>query len=350
MKKAEQESFLKSFGIFFTSLALLSAVLAYFEYFKLKHEMQDKIYNEMRVCSYDLQCTQYEFDFVPLKSDNLYQLIEFPLEVYALFPIPRNDTYALKLTLQHSQYNALLHKTKEQVIYYYLCGITVILIISALFSWYALYPLKHALELTEEFSRDILHDLGTPLAALRLNVSRLKVLPEDTKKIARISKSIDTIVSLGNNLRGYLEEHEYQREIFDLHTLINERLLIFQKLFLDLNFILNNKTLSVNMNKDAFIRIIDNLLSNAAKYNKQNGSISIIINPKDISISIKDSGKGITNPEKIFKRFYKEHEWGMGIGLHIVKKLCDTLSIPIYVESHIGQGSIFTLDLKKVTL
>lgn len=62
-------------------------------------------------------------------------------------------------------------------------------------------------------------------------------------------------------------------------------------------------------------------------------------------LSIKDSGKGIANPSKIFNRFYKEQERGIGIGLHIVKKLCDELKIGIDVKSELGVGTTFTLKL-----
>ncbi|MDD2950024.1 MAG: HAMP domain-containing sensor histidine kinase [Sulfuricurvum sp.] len=350
MRRAERESFLKSFGVFFLSLAFLSGVLEYYEYFKLKHEIHEKVYNEMRLCSYDLKCTQYDFDFVPLESKKLYQLSESHQELYALFSIPKNDTYALKLSLSQSHYQKLLRQSQNQVIGHYLWALAVILVISALFSLYALNPLRRALRLTEEFSRDILHDLNTPLSTLRLNVSRLSVEQKDEKKIARITQSIDTIVSLGDNLRGYLEEHDVKRERFDLHGLLEERLIAFQKLYPEITFTLNQETLLIDTNRDAFVRIIDNLLSNAAKYNIRSGSVNINVDSRKASLFIQDTGKGIAHPEKIFERFYKEHERGMGIGLHIVKKFCDMLKISIEVESSPGKGSLFTLQLASLTV
>lgn len=349
MKKAERESLAKSFIVFFAALAFLSGGVAYLEYFKFKYEIQEKIYNEMRLCSYDLKCAQYTFDFVPLESKKLYQLSESPQELYALFSIPQNETYALKLGLPYQHYQILLKDARATVFYHYLWALFAISIISLLFSLYALYPLKKALQLTEEFSRDILHDLNTPLAALRLNVSRLQIVPKDEKKIERISQSIDTIVSLGDNLRSYLEEHEHQREVFDLHRLLEERLSMFIKLYPNIQFTLNHATLSLHTNRDAIIRIVDNLISNAAKYNIQDGSVIVTIDLAAQELSIKDTGKGIKNPSKIFDRFYKEHERGMGIGLHIVKKFCDEMKIPITVNSAPQKGSVFTLNLSALT-
>ena len=63
---------------------------------------------------------------------------------------------------------------------------------------------------------------------------------------------------------------------------------------------------------------------------------------------IKDSGRGIDNVKKVFERYYKESERGLGIGMHIVKKLCDALGIGIRIESEPGKGTIVALDLGKV--
>lgn len=349
MKKAEYESFLKSFGIFFVVLSFMSGVLFYVEYIQLKHNLEEKLYNEMRLCSYDLKCKQFGFDFVPLNPKKLYELQHTSQEMYVLFSIPKNETYALKLSLSNKEYETMIASIRNNLILYYGWTLVVIAVVAALFSFYTLYPLRRALHLTQEFSRDILHDLNTPLSALRLNVSLLEPNTKDTKKIARIHQSIDTIVSLGNNLRGYLEEHAYQVETFDLLPLIEEKISGLEKLYPSIHFIVGDSPMSITTNKDALSRILDNLLGNAAKYNQHEGSVTVSIDAKRTKLYIKDTGKGIAHPEKVFERFYKEHERGMGIGLHIVKKFCDELKIPIEVESELAKGTTFTLDLKVLT-
>ena len=87
-----------------------------------------------------------------------------------------------------------------------------------------------------------------------------------------------------------------------------------------------------------------------AKYNIRNGSVTIRVDSRYTSLSIQDTGKGIAHPDKIFERFYKEHERGMGIGLHIVKKFCDMLKISVEVESFPSKGSLFTLQLASLTV
>lgn len=348
MRRAERESFLKSFGVFFLSLSLLSWVLAYLYYLKQTHEFQERVYTEMQLCSYTLKCEEYLFDFVELEQKKLYRLMKDRGELFAHFSIPKNEKYVLQLSLEREKYQKYLQDIKVGILKLYFLALVALATLSLLFSLYALYPLRNALRLTEEFSRDILHDLGTPLAALRINVSRLHVAPPDKKKIQRISQSIDTIASLGDNLRGYLEGHAYQKEEIDLLELLRQRVALVEKLYPNITFLLAGTTLVIEANHDAIVRIIDNILSNAAKYNKIDGFVKIDIDTKTKTLRVEDSGKGIKNPKMVFERFYKEQERGMGIGLHIVKKFCDALKISIELESEISKGSVFTLHFKNV--
>lgn len=345
MKKAEKESLFKSFSVFFLSLGLLSGILLYGEYLKLQHDFKESITTEMRLCSYDLKCTQFQFDFIPLKDPKfLYELHETSQEFYALFPIPKNTTYALKLSLSEQQYQHRNDAIKKRILIYIIWALTIITIVSILFSLYALYPLRRALRLTEEFSRDILHDLNTPLSSLRLNVTLLKAIPENEKKIERISRSIDTIISLGDNLRSYLEEHDNIKEKVDLYSLLSEKKVVYEKLYPNLFFHINGESIIVEAYSDGMKRVFDNLLSNASKYNRENGEVFIHLDPKSMRVIIEDTGKGIAHPEKVFDRFYKEHDRGLGIGLHIVKKMCDQMKITIQIETKIGKGTKIILD------
>lgn len=98
--------------------------------------------------------------------------------------------------------------------------------------------------------------------------------------------------------------------------------------------------------------MIDNLISNAIKYNKKGGVISIIL--KANFLSIVDTGCGISksNLNHIFERYtrFNKEQGGFGIGLSLVKKICNDNGIKITCKSVENQGSIFELswDTKKV--
>jgi len=329
---------------------MLNTFLFVFEYRQRQSELDQALLSQMKLCSFDLKCTQFEIDFAPLNTQNLYKLFKNDTGLYAFFSIPKSETYSMKLTLSSEHYKRLLQSIQHQLMTYYALVMLCIALISTFFSLYALSPLKKALRLTEEFSKDILHDFNTPLASLRLNIRMLQCPPSEDKKIQRIEQSVETILALQENLRSYLEEHNLQKEPFELAALLQERIALIQKIYPNITFELKAFKVEISTNRDAFIRILDNLLSNAAKYNQDDGRVYVIIDPKTLQLRIEDTGKGIVFPDKVFERFYKEHSRGIGIGLHIVKKLCDAMDIPISLSSQVGIGTTFTLDLRTLTL
>jgi len=346
LKRAERESFLKSFSIFFVSLWTLSATLIYFEHAKNIHDLNEKIYSQMRLCSFDLKCEGFEFDFEPLVQSELHSLKESKNGLYALFAIPKNENYALKISISQDRYERVLEDIAKESVQKLLFASLIIVILSALFSMYALYPLRKALSLTEEFSRDILHDLSTPLAAIRLNLGRLKVASGDEKKIERIETSVESIIALGENLKSYLCEHQNQIEPIEIYPLLKEQIETYQKLYPHLKIEINDDDFCLDSNKDALKRVFDNILSNACKYNKEDGWVKISISRLARTVTIEDGGIGMYKPQMAFERFYKEGERGVGIGLHIVKKLCDSLGVKITIDSKPNIGTKITLDMK----
>jgi two-component system OmpR family sensor kinase len=92
-------------------------------------------------------------------------------------------------------------------------------------------------------------------------------------------------------------------------------------------------------------RVIDNLISNAIKYNKRNGMIEITLLQGELQI--RDTGIGI-DEEKIpfmFDRYlrFNDSEGGFGVGLSIVKMILDEYAISIDVKSKEGEGTTMVL-------
>ena len=105
-------------------------------------------------------------------------------------------------------------------------------------------------------------------------------------------------------------------------------------------------------------QVFTNLISNAIKYNKPNGSVRIEIReePESVIIEIQDTGIGIPkeNLPFIFDQFYRvnrkegQKTKGTGLGLSIAKKIVDLHGGSIQVTSELGKGSTFTVVLPKV--
>jgi signal transduction histidine kinase len=350
LSRAEIESFLKSFALFFGSLGILIATLFYINYTKKIQTLDEQLFSQMRLCSFDLKCEQFEIDFIEPNTQKLYTLYKENKTLESYYPIPNSKKYIMHISFGSDKYDVELQKLQREAIYNFLAILGVVLILSILFSIYALYPLRSALLLTQEFIKDILHDFNTPLSSLRLNSAMLKKEIGESEKLSRIEQSVEKILNLQQHLRSYLQNHLQEKEKIDIKDIIQKDIYMLEKNYPDIEFIVDMQNKYIFTNKDAFLRIIENILSNAAKYNKSGGLVKISYDTKTDTLHITDTGKGIKNPRRIFERFYKEQERGLGIGLHIVKKLCEELGIKIEVKSELGVGSDFILNLSKLTL
>ena len=329
-------------------MATLLSVVFYLNYQKEIQSFDEKLLTKMHLCSYSLTCKEYAIDFEPKEGNTPYKLIKNKQEVASLYPIKDSSDFYLKLSLTPEAYHDKIHYLHKDIIKEGVITFITIFLLSALFSLYALYPLRNALLLTREFVKDILHDFNTPIATMRLNLSLLKREIGDNKKVSRIERSIENILWLEENLKNYLHAKSSKIDSFNLLELIEERLHMIEQNYPNLTYIVKiEPTVMLKTDKQDFVRIIDNIIVNASKYNKEHGSVEISYLSKEHTLTIKDTGKGIKHPKKIFKRFYKEHERGLGIGLHIVKKLTDILEIKIDVQSRLGEGTVVKLTFGK---
>ena len=124
---------------------------------------------------------------------------------------------------------------------------------------------------------------------------------------------------------------------------------------IQLNFLPFDNTWFANADRTRVKQVLINLLSNAIKYNREHGSVEVkctLSTPERIRISIKDSGAGLP-PEKLaqlfqpFNRLGQETgaEEGTGIGLVVTKQLVELMGGTIGVESTVGVGSEFWIEL-----
>ena len=347
MKTYEIESFLKSFLIFFILLEILLAINFWNEYQVKKIEIEEKIHIEMKLCAFTIQCGGLATDFVDKDKDREENILyKDGGSFYAYFKVPTSKKYLMKVVYPKKNYILRMEQLERKLYKKFWFYSIFAALVSLLFSIYALLPLQRALRLNEEFVKDILHDFNTPISSMLINLKIFKREIGDNKKIQRLENNIESIVSLQNNLRTFLKGVPTQSENFSLKKLLENRINYFDILYPNIQYKLSMKDRTLKTNKDAFTRIIDNLLSNAGKYNIANGSVHIVF--EKTILSIQDTGKGIKKPQRVFDRYYKEQDRGIGIGLHIVKKLCDELLITISIHSKEQEGTKIEMDLDKI--
>ena len=212
-----------------------------------------------------------------------------------------------------------------------------------------LKPMRESLYLLDRFIKDTTHELNTPLSAIMMNV---ETIPRDTlddktaKKIHRIDIAARTISNIYNDLTYVALKNQVQSkdENVNLTELIRERAEFFK-------IISTQKKLSCNLDleegivlmidKHKISRVLDNLISNAIKYNKKNGIIRITL--KQDYFIIEDSGIGMKKKEikAIFERYsrFNHSEGGFGIGLNIVAAIAAEYKLDIDVDSKLNVGT-----------
>ena len=340
MNARERESLLKTFGISFVSLALVSSLVLFFYYKEQKRFFHDRILSEMVAFSYSLEGERFDVDFIdPPKGVAPSTLRVENGEVYALFSLPEG-TKMLKVIEPYGEYAEGIAAQRQKIVVLFFVVMGALLFFSALFALYALHPLRDALRLMEEFLKDIIHDLNTPITAIGLNAQLLKRKYAD-EEIGRIETSAKTIGSLYKNLEVLNRELPLTPEPVALGAFFEERVAYYKTLYPSLHFVVHGTEASPVINRDAFTRIVDNLLSNACKYNVAEGRVEIAYDAS--RVIIRDSGTGIADTQKAFERFYKESDRGLGLGLNIVKKLSDRMGINVELSSQKGVGTICIL-------
>ncbi len=215
-----------------------------------------------------------------------------------------------------------------------------------------LKPMRDSIVLLDRFIKDTTHELNTPLSAILANIEMMDtdVMVEKNKtKLARINIAAKTVSVLYKDLTYLMleEDKEKHDEEIEIKELIYNRVEYFSVLAQSkhIAYDLDLEESTIMMDRRKFTRVIDNLISNAIKYNKRNGTIGI--RSREGLLVIWDTGIGI-NEEKIpfmFDRYmrFNKSEGGFGIGLSIVKKILDEYQISIEVVSKEGEGTKMVL-------
>jgi two-component system OmpR family sensor kinase len=213
----------------------------------------------------------------------------------------------------------------------------------------------------EDFITSVSHELRTPLTIAKGNTQILKDFMKDnqfTKQVTKIEESLDRIENIISQLtllsKAEFGEYELKKELINTTTLYNEIVKdLYEKIqekSVKLHF--NCQIQSIKSDKFVLYTIFRNLLSNAIKYSYENSDIYIDF--LSDQLIIKDEGIGIREEEqkRIFERFYRGAEAnnyakGSGLGLAVVKYLCELANYKIEFESKWMVGTTFKVFFYK---
>jgi len=238
--------------------------------------------------------------------------------------------------------------------------------------------LKELSDLKSEFISHVSHELRTPLTSIQWSIENLlDGIPEKPSlKIREYLEGIhDSSQHLGRMIENLLDVSRIEQdrieiipERINIREEVNKVLDILKPLAEKKNIRFKTipaEILWVRADRDRLRDILTNILDNAVKYSNEGDQVEIKIEKKIdtkklkedkkemVSISIVDHGPGIPKEKQgaIFERFERVRtdkavrEKGLGLGLHIVKKLVELQGGRIWVESEVGEGSAFTFIL-----
>ena len=211
-------------------------------------------------------------------------------------------------------------------------------------------PYKRLNQYLDDFLKDAMHELKTPIGVARINVDMLQMRLKNDKYILRIKSALKNMTVIYEDLEYYMQQNMVKDEKTDINfsLFLERRIEFFNDLVISKNikFTKNiQNDIHIIFNELELYRIIDNNISNAIKYSKDSSNIEIFLHKENnkIKLMFKDEGIGIKDKSKIFERYYRGDKitGGFGIGLSIVKNICIKNKIEIKVESQVNKGTTF---------
>lgn len=203
------------------------------------------------------------------------------------------------------------------------------------------------------FVKKIMHEINTPLSIISLNCDSLERDLGSKDELEVIKASTKTLSSIYSDLSYIIKKETQPHPKIKLNLLkfISSRIAFFDELanvkdiFIELE---SGDEYEIFFNEYELERIIDNTISNSIKYSNKSSLISIFVgieNEKYI-LQIRDEGVGIEKPEEVFLPYFQQSHAnvGLGLGLSIVKEICDKYNVKIEIESILNQGTTITYN------
>jgi signal transduction histidine kinase len=240
-------------------------------------------------------------------------------------------------------------------------------------SWWlsglAMQPIYQSYRQIQQFTADAAHELRTPLAATGATVESALLMSRIDEEEARdilqtIQRQNQRLTTLVVDLlmlaRIDKRTQNLQREICCLNDIVSDLVEEFEAMAnaaeVNLTYLIQlNQPLNIIGNSDQLYRLVSNLIVNAIQYTPRGGKVTLLLDRNDYNAVIKVQDTGISIPKheltRIFDRFYRvssdrsRSTGGSGLGLAIAQAIVQAHQGNLNVQSELGKGSTFTVQL-----
>ena len=222
--------------------------------------------------------------------------------------------------------------------------------------------IQHDREFERRLTTDVAHELRTPLMGIQATVEAIidGVFEADEERLAainsetmRLKRLVEALLNLSRLESGSVPFHEEHIDLVELLAgLIISHEALLEAAELSLVFEYDDKVM-VDGDADMIRQATANLISNAVRYNKPGGTVTVGVHKRGTmaAISVRDTGIGIAPEDKelVFSRFWRADagrdraRGGLGVGLAVVKEIADYHNGKVEVESELDVGTTFTL-------
>ena len=210
----------------------------------------------------------------------------------------------------------------------------------------------------KNFLKYAVHETNTPLSVIMSNIELFEMEFGKNRYLSNIEVAMKNIFSIYDDLRYLVKKDQmmYKIQNIDIVDFVRSRIDFFSQNanLARSNFIFDyeNSEIFISFIETKLQRIIDNNLTNAIKYTLENHDIFVSIKQSvtKVTLIISSHSRLIHHPDKIFEEYYREEKTqeGFGLGLNLVKRICDEEDVYIYLESN-EELTTFTYTFKGIS-
>jgi signal transduction histidine kinase len=209
-----------------------------------------------------------------------------------------------------------------------------------------------------ELAAGLAHEIKNPIAGIKgaLEVIIQRTDPSDPRKeiFTEILNQTDRIYGIIQDLLNYARPREINLKLVDLNECIRRAMTLAQSQTQDKDILFHfdklNDDLQIFCDENRIQEVVLNLLINSIASIEKRGKVEVTTrkkNSKVMEIKISDDGKGIKAEHlaQVFNPFFTTRRQGTGLGLSICKKIVDAHKGSIDVQSEVGKGTVFVIQL-----
>lgn len=264
---------------------------------------------------------------------------------------PREHLNIKYVVVQSKMLSAHLSGLKKSVLDIIIAIFFFISLIAWLLARFFMKPVRERVFQIERFINDVTHELNTPISSLTMATDQALKRGECTQKtINNISTSTRQLYDIYRSLT-YLNfnKKEDVSEAINIDVVLQKSINYYRPLaeIKRIQFDIELEQTTYMIPESTITLLLGNIIGNAIKYSPPRSHIWISL--KKRTLSIKDEGIGIDREKQkdIFKKFQRgtDYSGGFGVGLHIVKTICDEHNIKIELYSELDAGTEFRFYL-----